>query len=244
MRYVMFKFSCLVTLGVIAVAQHCYAGETPLIAIDVGHSKLKSGAMSARGKPEFEFNVELARVIHQTLTSRNVRSFLIGDNGTVVDLQDRTFTASAGGATFFLSVHHDSAQPQYFDAWEWQGVKRRYADQFSGFSLFVSRKNPQGEASLQCAQMIGAALKQKGLSPSVHHAEHILGENREWADQSAGIYYFDDLVVLKTAKIPAVLIEAGVIVNRDEELNVQQPSMRSTIASAITQGLSDCKAIQ
>lgn len=243
MRYIMFKFSCLVTLGVIAAAQHCHADEAPLIAIDVGHSKLRPGAISARGKPEFEFNAELARVIRQTLSSRNVRNFLIGDNGTVVDLQGRTSTASIEGATFFLSVHHDSAQPQYLDTWEWQGIKRRYGDQFSGFSLFVSRKNPQGEVSLKCARMIGAALKQGGLSPSAHHAEHISGENREWADQSAGVYYFDDLVVLKTAKMPAVLIEAGVIVNRDEELNVQQSSMRTAIASAITQGLSDCKAI-
>ena len=241
MRNRMLNFSFLVTLGVMGI---CHAGEIPLIAIDVGHSKLKSGAISARGKPEFEFNLELARVIHQSLSSHNAQSFLIGDNGKVIDLQDRTSAASAGGATFFLSVHHDSAQPQYLDYWEWQGIKRRFSDRFSGFSLFVSRKNPQGEVSLQCARMIGAALKQVGLTPSAHHAEPISGENREWADQNAGVYYFDDLVVLKTAKTPAVLIEAGVIINRDEELNVQQLSMRSTIASAITQGLADCKAIQ
>ena len=238
------KLSSLVMFGAMAIVDYCCAGEIPLIAIDVGHSTAKPGAISARGKTEFEFNVELARVIHQTLYSRNARSFLIGDNGSIVALQDRTSMARAEGASFFLSVHHDSAQPKFLDYWVWEGVKRHYSDRFSGFSLFVSRKNPQPEASLQCARMIGFALKQAGLRPTAHHAEPIAGENREWADQSAGVYYFDNLVVLKTAKTPAVLLEAGVIINRDEELNVQQPSMRAAIATAVAQGLADCKAIR
>jgi len=35
------------------------------------------------------------------------------------------------------------------------------------------------------------------------------------------VHYYDNLIVLKTARTPAVLLEAGVIVNRDEELKVQ-----------------------
>jgi N-acetylmuramoyl-L-alanine amidase len=122
-------------------------------------------------------------------------------------------------------------------------MERRFSDRFSGFSLFVSRKNPQPEASLGCARTIGVALKRAGLIPSPHHAENIPGENREWADQDAGVYYFDDLVVLRTATTPAVLVEAGVIVNRAEEELIQQAAMRSTITAAIARGLSDCGAI-
>jgi N-acetylmuramoyl-L-alanine amidase len=169
---------------------------------------------------------------------------LIGEDGAMVELPKRTIAADMRGATFFLSIHHDSAQPRYFETWDWQGVERRFTDRFSGFSLFVSRKNPQPEASLYCARMIGSALKRAGLAFSSHHAENIPGENREWADQDVGVYYFDDLVVLKTAKIPAVLVEAGVIINRTEEKTAQEPAMRSTIAAAIVRGLSDCGAIQ
>ena len=204
---IMIKPSYLISLAFIALSSQCNASEPPMVAIDVGHSKLHPGAISARGKPEFEFNVELARVIQQSLTIRHVQNFLIGGDGSATELQSRTPAASASGATFFFSVHHDSTQLQYLDTWEWQGVKRRFSDRFSGFSLFISRKNPQVEASLNCARMIGVALKQAGLSPSSHHAEPISGENREWADQDVGVYYFDDLVVLKTAKTPAILFE-------------------------------------
>jgi N-acetylmuramoyl-L-alanine amidase len=227
-----------------AASATCLGEATPLVAIDIGHSKAYPGAISARGKTEFEFNVGMAEAIRQELASHHARSLLIGEDGTMDELPQRSAAAEAGGATFFLSVHHDSAQPRYLETWTWNGVERTFTDRFSGFSLFVSRKNPQPEASLQCARMIGSALKGAGLAFSPHHAEDIPGEGREWADRDAGVYYFDDLVVLKTAKTAAVLLEAGVIANRADEQALQEPAMRGKIAGAVVRGLSDCGAIR
>ena len=221
----------------------CIANAEPMVAIDVGHSMAHPGAISARGKPEFEFNLGFAETLKEMLTASQVQSVLIGGDGMMTELPKRTIAAEAAGATFFVAVHHDSAQPRYFETWNWQGVERRFADRFSGFSLFVSRKNPFPDASLKCARMIGSALKQTGRTASPHHAENIPGENREWADQNAGVYYFDDLVVLKSANTPAVLIEVGVIVNRSEEQIIQEPAERRAIAGAVVRGLSDCGAI-
>lgn len=237
------KFGWVAAVSAFVSAGYCHADQTSLVAVDIGHSRLHPGATSARGKPEFEFNVGLARTIFGVLSSRHVPSILIGEDGTMTGLEARTSKANAGGATFFLSVHHDSAQPRYLETWTWQEKERLHTERFFGFSLFVSRKNPYRAASLACAHNIGSALKQAGFSPSAHHAEQIPGEGREWADQDAGVYYFDDLVVLRTASTPAVLLEAGVIVNRDEEVAIQEPSIRSNIAMAVAQGLTDCKAI-
>jgi len=233
-----------ITLMLISFARCCLAGSISKVAIDIGHSKLYPGAISARGKPELEFNVGLARALQRVLTTHQIKSFFIGEDGGMVDLKQRTSRANANGASFFLSIHHDSAQPKYLKSWKWQEVDRPYSDNFSGFSLFISRKNPQLTKSLHCARLIGKALKQKGFSPSSHHAEPIRGENREWADKNAGVYYYDDLIVLKTAKVPAVLVEAGVIVNQNEEQNIQRDSTRNRIATAITQGLTSCKALE
>ncbi len=155
----------------------------------------------------------------------------------------RTQKATAEGATFFISVHHDSVQPQYLEPWVWQGQKRFHTERFSGFSLFVSRKNPFAKVSLQCASSIGVALKRAGFKPTAHHAEPIPGENREWADEDNGVYFFDDLLVLKTATTPAILLEAGLIVNRGEEIELQKPTTRSSVANAVIQGLISCKVI-
>lgn len=216
------------------------AHAAPTVAIDVGHSRQHPGSISARGKSEFEFNRALAQTIGQTLSAQGTPHMLIGTDGLMTSLKMRTQAAQNAGAGLLLSVHHDSAQLQYFDHWVWQGVERRYSDRFAGYSLFVSRKNPAPDASLQCARALGAKLKLAGLTPSPHHAENIPGENRPWADEALGVYYYDDLVVLKTATSPAVLIEAGIIVNRTEEANLDNPATRDKIAHAIAQGFHDC----
>lgn len=233
----------IAALGLAVLAPICHADITPLVAIDVGHSRSRPGAISARGKPEFEFNLALARTIHQGLSSRHVSSSLIGDDGAMASLEKRTSKANADGATFFLSIHHDSAQPKYLETWTWQERERSHTERFSGFSLFVSRKNPYASISLECARKIGVALKRAGFKSSAHHAERIPGENREWADKDNGVYFFDDLVVLRRATTPALLLEAGVIVNRDEEIAIQEPATRNIVANAVVQGLTGCQLI-
>jgi N-acetylmuramoyl-L-alanine amidase len=115
-----------------------------------------------------------------------------------------------------------------------------YSDRFSGYSLFVSRLNPGLRESLACAQAIGGELRGAGYAPSLHHAEPIPGENRPLADAGNGIHYFDDLVVLKSTAVPAVLMEAGIIVNRDDELSLGQANTRKRLATAIADGFCGC----
>jgi N-acetylmuramoyl-L-alanine amidase len=219
------------------------AGAAPLVAIDVGHSTANPGAISAHGRPEFEFNVDLARSIRQALAERGAASVLVGEDGAMEHLSRRNQAALEAGATFFLSVHHDSAQAQLLDTWTWQGSEQRFTDQIAGYSLFVSRKNLQPAASLRCARGIGLALRRAGLSPTSHHAARIAGEFKQWADRGAGVYYYDELVVLKSANTPAVLLEAGIILNRNEELALQDPARQSMIAAAVAAGLDQCRAI-
>ena len=56
-----------------------------------------------------------------------------------------------------------------------------------------------------------------GEKPSLYHAEPIAGENRPLLAPPPGRASLDGLAVLKTATMPAVLVEAGVIVNPDDE---------------------------
>jgi N-acetylmuramoyl-L-alanine amidase len=222
----------------LSVAPFAAANERPIVALDVGHSLKRPGATSARGVPEFAFNQALAAPVADALRDQGYAPRLIGVDGNMNDLRGRT--SRAQGAAFFLSIHHDSVQPHYLGSWMVDGVRRAYSDRFSGFSLFVSRANPDPKQSLDCAVAIGARLRQAGFRPSLHHAEPISGENRPLADRENGVYFFDDLVVLKTAAMPAVLIEAGIIVNRQDEFRLQENKTRQTIAQAIAQGLAAC----
>jgi N-acetylmuramoyl-L-alanine amidase len=112
----------LLMLFALGVAQPL-AQAAPLVAIDVGHSRQVPGAIGARGKPEYEFNAELAQVIHQTLAQRQVATLAIGDDGSEPDLAGRaglavrTAMAQQQQASFFLAVHHDSAKLRFLDQW-------------------------------------------------------------------------------------------------------------------------------
>jgi len=208
------------------------------IAVDVGHYLAKPGVISARGVTEFDYNLKLAREIADALRRAGHKTILIGDDGLAENLGSRA--PRAARMDLFISIHHDSVQPRFLSSWDIDGETLLYSDLFSGFSLFVSRLNSHTESSLKCASGIGAALRDAGFTPSRYHADPIVGENRPFADEANGVHYFDNLAVLKTANIPALLFEAGVIVNRDEELRMRDPSVRKRIVEAIVSGAGAC----
>ena len=204
-----------------------------IVAIAVGHDAVSGGAISARGVTEHTFNAALARRIEAVLREHGISAVIINPDSKPIPLLDRPARARAAGADLLISVHHDSVQPQYLEEWSYGGHRHRYSDRFHGYSLFTSGKNRAYEQSLTIARHIGEALKRRGLAYSPHHAEPIKGENRPLVDHDVGIYCFDDLVVLKHATTPAVLIEAGIIVNRDEELTVSSDAYRTIVADAV-----------
>ena len=210
------------------------------ILVDVGHTAEIPGAMSARGVPEYEFNLKLARAIERELSAAGFRSTLVLITGgaTFAGLVSRVKRANEWPADLFLSIHHDSVPARFLDVWDHQGVQRKYSDRFSGHSMFVSHENPQAAASLYFAQLFGDELKARGLKYTPHYAEAFMQERRrELLDPTAGVYRYDQLIVLKSTQMPAVLFEAGSIVNRDEELVISTPAHRSIIAAAATQAV-------
>ena len=204
------------------------------VALDVGHDRARFGALSARGVPEFDFNLELAQAVLARLRAAGFgRSFLIGASGAPIALDERTAAAERGRAQLLISLHHDSVQERYLEPWSFAGRLLDHTTHARGFSLFVSAENRFFAASTALARAIGAALRAAGQRPSGHHGEPIAGENRPAIDAANGVYRFDRLVVLRTATMPAVLLEAGVIKHREEELVVASPAFRADVAGAI-----------
>ena len=76
-----------------------------------------------------------------------------------------------------------------------------------------------------------------GRKPTLHHAEQIPGESRELLDSQLGIYRFDELLVIRKTKIPALLLEIGVIVDVQDEAYVSSRSNRAAMVKAIVDAL-------
>jgi N-acetylmuramoyl-L-alanine amidase len=197
--------------------------------VDVGHFHGEPGVISASGIPEFEFNLNLAMETKKFLEKNGFAVRMIGDKGDQIFLNHRT--RAAAGAELFVSIHHDSMR---------ESVIATKRDELAGFSLFVSRRNPQLGKSRACASAIGSEMRAAGFTPSRYHADPVIGENRPFADEANGVHYYDNLGVAKTAKMAAVLVEAGVIANRAEEKRMLDPEIQRKIARAVAEGVAKC----
>ena len=198
------------------------------VAVDVGHYAGEPGVISASGTPEFEFNLALAFEVKKELEKLQLKVRLIGERGDQAVLHHRT--RDARGADLFVSIHHDSVKERLLPE----------ADRFAGFSFFISRSNPFPGKSLACASSMGAKMRAEGFVPSRYHADPVIGESRPFADEANGVHYYDKLAVGRSAAMASVLVEAGVIVNREEERRMRDPAVRSRIAAAIAGGVREC----
>ena len=205
------------------------------IAIDVGHTPEASGAISARGVPEFNFNLSLGKVVAALLVRSGFTAtqLLLTSGVGHSQLHARTSRANDMSPDLFLSLHHDSVQHQYMSQWTVNGKSSSYSDKFAGFSIFVASDNSFSKLSIEFAKLLSDALTSQGLRYSLHHAEKIRGESRVLLDAGRGIYSFNQLVVLRQTKAPAVLLEAGVIVNRAEEVILESSEFREKISSSV-----------
>ncbi len=207
------------------------------VILDVGHTAAVPGAKSARGAYEYDFNLRLAKVIERDLLDAGfVRTeLMITAEAPQRGLFKRVSHATGLAGDLFLSIHHDSAPDSFLEKWEFAGEERRYCDRFQGHSIFVSNQNGAQNASLAFGRLLGLQLKARGLRYTPHYTQAFMGHRRrQLLDAEAGVYRYDQLVVLKETRMPAVLLEAGSIINRDEELLMMTPERQSAISAAVT----------
>lgn len=211
--------------------------ESPRVALDVGHGLTDTGATSARGRSEYEFNRDLAQLLASRLRENALAVIEVNFDGSIRQLTDRP--QRARGADFFLSIHHDSISESFLENWDWDGSEQSFTTVKRGFGLFVSSRNPDLATSLRCASAMGAALRAEGFEPTPWH-----GRKHLPADAANGVWYYDNLVVLHRTSLPAVLFEAGVIKHREEELQLLDPARQWRMSEALAGGLKDCLAIR
>jgi N-acetylmuramoyl-L-alanine amidase len=212
------------------------------IVLDVGHTAESEGAISARNVSEFVYNLRLAKRIEEKLKAEGFREtrLLLTEGKARRSLVKRVAAANDLPADLLLSIHHDSVPNKFLEDWEFEGKKSRYSDRFSGYSVFVSRSNPDFKTSLSFAELIGKEMKAQGLDYAKQYSQPIMGRyQRELLNRETGVYRYDELIVLRKTRMAAVLLEAGSIINRDEELKMGSPEHRNIISSGVAAAMKE-----
>ncbi|MEZ5890790.1 MAG: N-acetylmuramoyl-L-alanine amidase [Xanthobacteraceae bacterium] len=209
------------------------------VILDVGHTAKVPGAKSARGNHEYDFNLSLAKVIERDLLAAGFAQTVLMITATA---PRRVFAARRQGDApegRSLPRHPPRSVPDSFlQKWEFDGEQHTYCDRFPGHSIFISNGNGARNASLSFGRMLGLEMKARGLQYTPHYTQAFMGRRRrQLVDAEAGVYRYDRLVVLKNTRMPAVLLEAGSIINRAEEFVLMTPERQSTISAAVTEAV-------
>ena len=207
------------------------------IVLDVGHTANSQGAISARNVAEFAFNLRLAQRIEEKLKAEGFAEtrLLVTVGKARPSLEKRVTAANNLQAALFLSIHHDSAPNKLLENWEFEGKKSHFSDRFSGYSVFVSRRNADFKTSLSFAELIGKEMKAQGLDYAKQYTQAIMGRYQHpLLNKETGVYSYDELIVLRKTQMAAALLEAGSIINRDEELKMESAERRDAISSGVT----------
>jgi N-acetylmuramoyl-L-alanine amidase len=218
-----------------AAKQSCRQGAFR-VAVDVGHTVDVPGAISARGVPEYAFNLALGQQVLQSLFKAGfaLSSLLVTDMPPWQGLVQRATIANGMHADLFISLHHDSVPDNLLQTWQYDGKDNHFNDDYPGYAIFMSNDNPDRAGSLLFGRTLGGELEARGLQYTPHYTLPLMGHRRrELVDAKTGVYRYDQLIVLRDTHMPAVLLEAGSIVNRQEELQLGSPERRAVTSDAI-----------
>ncbi len=206
------------------------------VILDVGHTVEAPGAISARNVPEYDFNLRLATQIKRGLIEDGFDKtvVLVTAGRARPSLFKRVAKVNGLSANLLVSIHHDSVPDSLLETWEFEGKESHFSDRFTGHSIFVSYENPHLKGSLLFGRLLGNELKDKGLQYARQYTQPIMGRyQRELVDAGAGVYRYDKLIVLKGTQMPAVLFEAGSIINREEELQMNSAERLDLISASL-----------
>jgi N-acetylmuramoyl-L-alanine amidase len=212
------------------------------VVVDVGHTVDKPGADSARGVTEYSYNLRLAGEIQQALLDAGFEKTvkLITAAAPWRGLVERADRANQMHADLFIAIHHDSVPDYLLQKWDFEGHENNYSDRFKGYAIFISNGNADPKGSLAFGHFLGDEMQARGLHFTPHYTLPLMrSRQRQLVDPEAGVYRFDQLIVLEKTLMPAVLLEAGSIINRDEEMDMRSPERRARTSAAVAAAVED-----
>jgi N-acetylmuramoyl-L-alanine amidase len=231
---------------VLATALLAAPGTDLLVVIDPGHGGEQHGASSPDGKREKDLTLQIARRIAVRLRRAGARVVLTRNADVSMALAKRAALANSLQADLFISVHLNS-MPTPAARRVSQGIETYFlsADATdASASAVAARENadrlagePEPSADdpvagiLQDLENTESLAASSRLAYAVHQKLVAQSGAQNRGVKQAPFY------VLAGARMPAVLVELGVISHRAEWKKLRDPSYQERIAGAVTDGI-------
>lgn len=226
--------------GPVRVSEARVPGQ-PIVLIDPGHGGPDGGAVGPTGTREKDLTLALASQVRDLLVARGrVRVALTRDKDAEVTLEQRPQIARAIGADLFVSIHMDSApNPQATGVTVYS--LSDVASTKEAAALAEAEAERVGEITSDGDSAVDNVLRDLALrdqmAASAAFARRIL-RRAEAAGQAAvplrpTPHQFADFVVLRGARTPGVLVEAGYLTNALDAGRLSSAERRAPLAEAL-----------
>lgn len=198
------------------------------VVLDAGHGGHDGGAASRYGY-EKTFALDIVRRVKNKLVAGGYKVVLTRDSDFFVPLHDRPAVANALPDSIFVSIHFNASD---------NGTA-------SGIEVFSIA--PRGAPSTNDNYITWASLREEP-GHELDMASFALGR----AVQTALMGHLEELdrglkrarfAVIRTARVPAILVECGFLTNSSEAKAIATDAHRNEIASSIAEGISDYKLL-
>ncbi|MDD2775433.1 MAG: N-acetylmuramoyl-L-alanine amidase [Gallionella sp.] len=216
-----------------------------VIAIDAGHGGQDPGALGRYGSYEKTITLAIARQVKNILANTpNLRGVLTRQGDVFIPLAERVERAHQANADLFISIHADSfvnASAQGSSVYtlskhgasssaaDWLANKENNADAIGGVA--VAGKDAALMRTLFDLSQTAA------VKDSQHLASHILTELGRVNELHRGKVEKAGFAVLKSPKVPSILIETAFISNPSEESRLNDANYQARVAQAIVKGI-------
>ena len=216
------------------------------VVIDAGHGGFDPGAVGKSGLREKDITLHIAKQLQQRLAAAGKRqAFLTRTDDYFVPLAERTVIANQYRADLFISLHINANPKQdpsgsetYFCS---EQASSKEAARVAASENAVAKYDQPAkkkEGYIDVEDILFRFERKLYWDESAKFAKRFQdGIKKSLPLQSRGIHSAD-FSVLRTARMPAILIETGFLSNPGDAANLAKPAFRDQIAEAIAGGIS------
>lgn len=214
------------------------------IVIDAGHGGNDPGAIGKKGTREKDVNLDIARRVANLLKSRGVEVIMTRSTDRFVPLYRRAQIANDAKANLFISIHSNANRVRSLKGFEVYYVTPTVNDTSRAYTAAKESALKLANASFASNSldlkatlwdMIYASSRAESIALS-HSICQAMNSNLNCPILGVKGARFQ---VLRTAQMPAILIEVGFLSNPTEESKLKNSFYRQKVAEGIVRGIED-----
>ncbi|MCB1615297.1 MAG: N-acetylmuramoyl-L-alanine amidase [Pseudomonadales bacterium] len=219
-----------------------------LIVVDAGHGGEDPGAIGPTRVREKDVVLKIARELADIINATpGYKAVLTRKGDYYIQLRDRSKIAQDLGADLFVSIHADAfkspkARGASVFAWSQRGATsetaRFLADKENQSDLIGGAMNVDSADKMLLEVLADLSLT-SNINISLDMGKNILSYMRQVSVLHKQHVEQAGFAVLKSVRVPSLLIETGFISNPTEERNLNSSHYRGKLARSIFKGITD-----